>query len=141
MLKTCTNPACLKLFSGSLTAMMCRVCQQLEDTAYETVKEYLVEHPGAAVMEIHEQTEVPLDTINGLYDSGRLTMIILQKCNKCGNALRDNPGNLTVCQDCAKQMQNQISSELSALQIKPPPVVNTRPTSRDSGKSYGLGRK
>jgi protein-arginine kinase activator protein McsA len=142
MLKTCSNLECQKLFSGNVNSTLCRTCQQKEDSAFEVVKAYLAEHPGAAVMEIHQQTEIPLDVINALYESGRLAVVVLQKCSKCGNTIRENPGNLMICQDCAKTMQSQLSSELSSLQLRPQaPVQTTRASNRDSGKSYGLGGK
>ncbi|MBY0403844.1 MAG: hypothetical protein K2X66_08085 [Cyanobacteria bacterium] len=129
------------MFSTSGLSTLCPKCQEKEDEAFNTIKEYLKEHVGAASVEIHEATGIPLDVIDNLYKSGRLTMVILSKCNRCGEVLKDNPGNLTVCQGCAKEMQNQFSSAMQGLKPSAPqPVARPRPKS-DDGKSYGLGTR
>jgi protein-arginine kinase activator protein McsA len=140
MLRTCFNVECQKLFSTSGLTTLCPKCQKKEDEAFEIIKEFLSQRPGAAIVEIHEATEVPMDVIDNLYKSGRLNMVVLPKCNRCGDTIKDNSG-LSVCQPCAKAMQQQFASAMSEIRPAAPPTQSAaRPRNRnDDGKSYGLG--
>jgi hypothetical protein len=147
MLKTCYNPECRKMFSSSGMENLCHKCQAKEDEVLQAIKGYLEEHPGASVMDIHHGTEIPMEIIEHLEKAGRLNMVVLPKCTRCGQSITDNSSK-TICAGCAKDMQNQFATEL--LGLKPSAAAQNLPSSGkggfggggrrdDSGRSYGLG--
>lgn len=147
MLKTCYNPECKKLFSTSGLQNLCNKCQEIEDEVYNQIKDYITGHPAASVIDIHNDTGVAMEFIENLQKSGRLNMVVLPKCSRCGESIADGSSK-SLCHGCAKAMQEQFASEL--MGIKPSAAAQNLPSSKssfggggrhndDSGKSYGLG--
>lgn len=137
MIRTCSNAECQKIFSTNGIQTLCQKCQGLEEDSYLVIKQYLDEHPGAGIKEVHEATQISMEFIENLYKSGRFSLVVLPKCTRCG---KENIGQLNVCQECADSMRNQFSSAMA--EIKTPAKAQPQPiranSSRDS--SYGLGR-
>lgn len=51
----------------------CPACVKLDQEEFERVRRYLKEHPNATVVEVSEETDVPVNRIYGWVREGRLT--------------------------------------------------------------------
>ncbi len=91
---------------------ICAHCMDLDQQDFETVREYLFEHPNSTTYQVSEATEVELRTINRFLREGRLETDNLQldegealRCEACQKKI--NTGRF--CQECTQRMQEDFS--------------------------------
>ena len=118
MLKTCARIECQLGYSNPGVGLYCFQCKELENRAFYILRDFVREYPTATVIEIYQATEIPLDIIKKLLQSGRLTLI--RRCTRCQAELGAASGG-ALCQVCAKKIQNELVSKLSH-----PPVAVRR---------------
>lgn len=104
MLRNCSQ--CHRVFSHP-TQRLCPSCFQAHQKLFESVKEYLRDHPRAKVAEVAEATGATLEQIYEYIRQGRLSVIPVdieltceicdspitqgRICAKCGQDLEDSP--------------------------------------------------
>lgn len=140
MLKNCRNRDCAKLFSTTnADTKFCPKCDEknemTEDQAYQIIKDYLVNAPNATVKELKENTEVHLDMITSLYQSGRFTLVNVPHCSRCGTAMVDGKPNATFCKSCSDYLSREIGQPQNQSQAA------TQQQSSKSNRSYGIGSR
>ncbi|TDX58893.1 flagellar protein [Orenia marismortui] len=100
---------CKKVFAAVQGAKICPNCLREEEDQFVLVKDYLWEHPGATIKELHEATEVEERIIKKFVKEGRFLQIngvdITVECERCGTAIRSG----RFCEDCSQKLQNGIS--------------------------------
>ncbi len=101
MLRNCTE--CGKVFSHP-SQSLCAQCFKARSEEFTKVKDYLQEHPNAALSAVSEDTEVSIETIYEYIRQGRLTMVpkgAELTCGVCGKPV--NRGR--VCAVCSGGLQ------------------------------------
>ena len=94
--RTCKK--CKKLFN-SISRDICPVCSEKEKTGFKLVEGYLREHPGAALLQICEDTGLDESLVLSFIREGKLkgvTGVENLKCESCGKPI--NGGRM--CQTC-----------------------------------------
>jgi flagellar operon protein (TIGR03826 family) len=84
-------PECGKIFTFIKTNL-CPECKQIQEDQFETVKQYLLEHPKAHIQQISEDTGVSEKTISGYLRDGRIIASSENKnlgltCELCGEPI------------------------------------------------------
>ena len=99
---------------GRLFAYMgrniCPKCLDKEEELYMTVRKYVRDHPGAAILEVNEATGIAEEKILQFLRDGRLQSRGFKgalECEQCGKMI--NAGRY--CQDCLLKMDAQIRGE------------------------------
>lgn len=94
MLRNCDE--CNKVFAHP-TRRLCESCYKEAQKAFVTVKEYIIENPGASVATVAQETEVDVEIIYEYIRQGRLNVIprdVELHCDICGD--RINSGRICV---------------------------------------------
>lgn len=100
-LKSCPN--CKKIFNATVNSTkLCPECVRLEEDAFNTVRVFVKENPGAGIDETSKETGVSVNQITQYLKEGRLeaasaAMSSVIKCEKCNK--RIEPGN-KYCDAC-----------------------------------------
>lgn len=53
----------------------CHKCKEIEKAEYNLVREYVRTHPNASVIEVHNQTQVALKTLDRMVVNGSLILV------------------------------------------------------------------
>ena len=96
MLKNCEE--CNKVFAHP-TRRLCQSCYDIAQKSFTAVKEYLLEHPGATVVEVSNETGVDPELIYEYIRDGRLSVVpkdALLLCEICGDPISSG----RVCVKC-----------------------------------------
>ena len=97
---------------------VCNDCFEADEKDFETVKDYLLEHPGASTMEVSTQTDIDVKTITRFLREGRLEAegIVVSDsdlcCEKCGTNIKSG----RYCDDCLKKIQNELKGAAARLE-------------------------
>lgn len=112
-------PRCKKLFEKSETSV-CSNCLPDEETDYETVREYVGEHPSCSADEVAEQTGVNEDCVLRMIDEGRIMNALSEEqvmCGRCGQPAISATKRL--CQACLTELNTQVLQEQSRIKLPP----------------------
>lgn len=67
---------CSQMFEPvGLDTPVCPICQSMRDEQFIVVRELVREYPGITALEVHEATEVPMETILRFIDTGLLEVV------------------------------------------------------------------
>lgn len=99
---------CGRLFGYSgFGHIYCGACKHADQRDFNMVKEYIIENPGATMLEVEEQTGVLMKFITIYLREGRLEIPqnspIFIKCEICGKDIRYG----RVCPDCADHLTRE----------------------------------
>jgi len=101
-------PRCGRLFVRKFHRI-CQHCINEIEQQYETVRNYLKEHPGATITEVSEETGVSVQQITKFIREGRLSIKdspnMSYPCESCGALIRE--GNL--CGTCRQKLTKKIN--------------------------------
>lgn len=112
-------PRCKKLFEKTETSVCCK-CLPDEERDYETVREYVGEHPSCSAHEVAEKTGVDEDCVLRMIDEGRIMNEASQEqvaCGRCGQPAISVTKRL--CQACLTELNTQILHEQSRVKLPP----------------------
>ncbi len=107
---------CRKLFE-SFGSVICPECAEELDRSFQTVKNYLYDHPDANVFEITKETGVAEKIVLSFLKEGRLSMNTTEGilvCEKCGMPI--SAGRF--CSDCQNMLESALSSAYRPEQEK-----------------------
>lgn len=100
---------CGRLFNSSYGEEYCNECQNLPDTDFKKVREYLWEHPNTPAETVAKACGVPLKTVMHYVKQQRLEIskdsMMLLKCENCGKSILSG----TYCRDCESKLMNKYS--------------------------------
>ena len=125
-------PRCKNLFTKEAYAV-CPDCQEAEEQDCEKVRETLEKHPDLNAAEVAERSEVDLDVVTRMLDSGMLAAEGLggssAVCGQCGAPAISIAKKL--CKPCLEKLNMDIAiarrditeSSKPSNQEKPPPSV------------------
>ena len=101
---------CKELFSPSRNEKICPKCRQGEEEKYKLLKDYLWDHPGATVSELHRETGVEKKLIRKFVKEGRFVQIdginLSVDCERCGTSIPSG----RFCEDCKGDLRKDFES-------------------------------
>jgi flagellar operon protein (TIGR03826 family) len=103
-------PKCNTLFVKTQFRTVCDACFKEEETAYETVYQFLRkrENRKALLHEVVEATDVSEELILKFIRNGRIQLSNFPNlgypCEKCGESIRED----RLCKNCKKNIHNQL---------------------------------
>lgn len=101
---------CGKMFTYTGGSVFCTLCIRREEEAYQKVKEYLYDNPGASMNEVSEATGVSVEKILRFLREGRLEIVegsaIILECERCRRPIRTG----RFCNDCMKGLEGELES-------------------------------
>ena len=87
---------------------VCHNCRKSDEADFQKVKEYLYDHPGAAITEVSDATEVAERKIIDFLRAGRLEIEeggnLVLECEKCGKSITTG----RFCNQCAGLLQREL---------------------------------
>jgi flagellar operon protein (TIGR03826 family) len=113
-IKNCRRCGKVFQFTGSY---LCASCIRQEEEDFQKVKEYLRTHPGSTSLELSENTEVDIRTIErfirqGLLDSDEYGLVDGElECEKCGVPIKSG----RFCERCLVQLQQELQGAAQSL--------------------------
>lgn len=114
MIKNC--PRCKKVFNF-INSPICETCVKEERDIYDSVRDYLKDHPGINLMQLSKETEVSAKKITGYIKDGRLELDSPEiECENCGTKLRTG----RLCEECINMRQKNTMEKLLALNAQKP---------------------
>lgn len=107
---------CGKIFQYDGISKLCYQCRREDDENYKKVREYLYEHPRAALVTVSEETEVSEDSILRYLREGRLEIVgdspgLVLDCERCGKSIRTG----RYCNECANEIDKGMKSGFEKL--------------------------
>lgn len=110
-LRNCVR--CGKLFGAAGDHVLCPDCIKEEHAEFETVRQYLKEHPRAPLLEVSQATGVSVPKLREYVRQGRLAVGEAGEgglvCERCGRPV--STGRL--CERCARGLVMQLRSAAS----------------------------
>ena len=86
----------------------CHSCRKKAEVDFKTVKDYIYEHPGANISEVHEATEVDIDKIIIFLREGRLEIgeggNLILECERCGVSITTG----RFCDRCTSELEREL---------------------------------
>ncbi len=105
-LKKCKK--CKKIFAPTMNSKVCPACIQKEEEQYKIVKDYLWDHPGATILQIHEATGISEKLIQKFVREGRFLQIngvdLMVECERCGKKISSG----RFCTECRNKLKDGI---------------------------------
>ncbi len=124
-LQSCIRCDKIFLFTG-VGKCICAKCNAADEEIFNTVKDYIYDHPSAMIKEVAEKTGVKIGRIKSYLKEGRLIIsddsAIFLNCEVCGAQLKFG----RVCRNCADTLSNEMKSamEINDYSIGDKPVNN-----------------
>jgi len=111
-IRNCTRCGKIYQYDGF---KICPSCRKEDEEDFIKVKDYLYQHPGANLQEVHEGTGVDVKKIIEFLREGRLEIadesnIILQ-CERCGRSIKTG----RYCSKCAEELKKELSSAIKPV--------------------------
>jgi flagellar operon protein (TIGR03826 family) len=113
-IRNCRRCGKIFQFTGSY---ICASCIRQEEEDFKKVKEYLRTHSGSTSLEVSENTEVEIQTIErfirqGLLDSDEYDLVDGElECEKCGHPIKSG----RFCERCLVQLQQDLQGAAQSL--------------------------
>lgn len=116
-----------------INTMICPLCLEKEQEDFNIVREYLSKHPNAMAIQIAEETEVDISTINRFLREGRLECDSIGDsgltCERCGTSITSGK----YCNKCVNELQRGLMQASSQLQSR---SQQNRPSSSTGSKIH-----
>ena len=110
----------------------CVDCLDLYDKEFETVRDYIYDHPNANVEQISSETEISSKTIFSFIKEGRITMHHpVLSCKICGKAIASGD----TCEQCKANLLSKIQGSLP----KREPAMKAKERGKD--EMHVLGKR
>lgn len=91
---------------------LCHSCRQENEKDFDRVKEYIYEHPGANISEVHDATEVEVERIIEYLREGRLEIAeggnLILECESCGKSITTG----RYCDECAGNLHRELGGAI-----------------------------
>ncbi len=128
-LQSCLRCGNMFLYSG-VGKCICENCKKEDEEEFQSVKNYIYDHPLATIMEISKETGVRVTRIKSYLRDGRLIISddspIFINCEICGESIKYG----RLCRSCADTMSNEMRNALKVEEYqvgeKPNPASRTR---------------
>ncbi len=128
-LQSCLRCGNMFIYSG-VGKCICEACKKEDEAEFQSVKNYIYEHPSATIMEVSKETEVRVIRIKSYLKDGRLIISddspIFINCEVCGESIKYG----RLCRNCADTMSAEMKNALKVdeYQIgeKPNMTIRTR---------------
>ena len=106
--KNCAR--CGRIFNHLAGPPLCHACREDDEKAFERVKEYLFEYPGASMTEVATALELPLGKIKRFLKEGRLEIKegsnFILECERCGVSIKSGK----YCEVCSHDLAFELKS-------------------------------
>jgi len=133
--KTINCERCGKTFNSSGFFNVCPVCTGLDEQDFLRIKEYLYEHPGAKLLDVVTDLNIPVRKIKRYLRENRLE--ILEKnnrflfCEMCGKPIRSGQ----FCDTCYKEFHRDYNTiYIGAVNSKHTNRINLKPSTDKTTK-------
>ncbi len=104
----------------------CQACRKEQEAAFQKVKEYLHEFPGASVAEVESSTGVETKDIMEFLRQGRLEMdpssSIALSCERCGAKILTG----RFCERCSQEMKSGFQGAYQQRKTESKSVKNNK---------------
>lgn len=111
-LKICYRCGNMFVFMGFGKAL-CAKCIEEEEEEFIIVKEYIMDHLSATIMEVAQETNVRVSRIKSFLKDGRLIIpdgsMVFINCELCEAPIKFG----RVCRDCATTLSNEMKAEMN----------------------------
>lgn len=133
-LKNCER--CGRLFLG--VELVCPACLEKEQEEFQQVRDYLREHPDAAVLEVSAATGVQVERLRRWAREGRLQLKPSDaegtlRCQRCGAPIESG----RLCPRCVAHLAAAARRAASSSRPSPAPAVEAEGTGKGPGKAEG----
>ncbi len=112
---------CGKLFNYVGGSKLCQECREDLEKQFQTVKDYIREHPGVGIQEVSEACEVEVSQIKTWLREERLELTsgspLALACESCGVSILKG----RYCDKCKLDLANGLQNILKAGQPAPAP--------------------
>lgn len=92
---------------------ICDQCKKEDEADFNLVKDYIYDHPSAAIMEVSKETGVRVNRIKAYLRDGKLMITdaspIFLNCESCGASIRYG----RMCRECANTLSTEIKKEMN----------------------------
>jgi uncharacterized protein len=129
-IKNCKRCGKIFRFNGNY---ICPACIRKDDEDFQTVKEYLLAHPGSTPIVVSEATGVDITTIDRFIRTGLLDSDDYQladatlECEQCGAPIKSG----RFCDQCLNQLQRGL--EKAVQDLRPDQKVKKRERLQGTG--------
>ncbi|MBR5578897.1 MAG: flagellar protein [Lachnospiraceae bacterium] len=127
---------CKRIFNYVMGPVLCPRCREEEEEKFQSVKKYVIEHPGSTINEVSEICEVSTNQIRQWLREERLTLSdespIGINCEHCGRMIKSG----RFCGECKTSMTNMLQSAMRTAA----PTVQPKKDSRDGAKMRFLDK-
>lgn len=126
-LQSCLRCGNMFLYSG-IGKCICENCKKEDEEEFQSVKNYIYEHPMATIMEVSGETGVRVIRIKSYLRDGRLIISdnspIFINCEVCGTSIKYG----RLCRSCADTMTSEMKNAMKVdeYQIGEKPSPTTR---------------
>lgn len=101
---------------------ICHSCRQDDEKDFQTVKEYLDQHPGANISNVVDETKIETKKIIEFLREGRLEIVgggnIVLECEKCSTPI--NTGRF--CDKCTAGLQQELGQAMGGSKERKAPT-------------------
>lgn len=101
---------CGKLFQSNIYINACPDCITQDEADFESIREYLYQHPRASIYEVATNLDITISKIKHFLKEGRIEIVEKTNqflvCESCGQSIRSG----RLCEECAKQPVKEIKS-------------------------------
>ena len=130
-LKNCER--CGRLFSG--VDPVCPACLEKDQEEFQRVRDYLREHPDAAVVEVSAATGVEVERLHRWARAGRLEFKQEDdegswRCQNCGAPIESG----RLCSRCAAELADRVRLASRRSGRSPDPETEARTRERSPGR-------
>lgn len=122
-LQSCLRCGNMFLYTG-IGKCICENCKKEDEEAFQSVKNYIYNHPLATLMEVSKETEVRVIRIKNYLKDGRLVIAdnspIFINCEICGVSIKYG----RFCRSCADSLSGEMRKTLQVEEYQ----IGERPT-------------
>ena len=133
-LQSCPRCGNMFFYSGN-GKRICTKCQKKDEEEFNTVKNYVYDHPEATIMEASKETGVRVSRIKIYLKEGRLIIPdnspIFIDCEICGTSIKYG----RLCRSCADSLSNELRSAMQVDEFQ----IGEKP-GNSTAKMHFLGR-
>src|SRR5947209_944677 len=108
---------CARMYQKAPGIKLCPICIREEEAAFQTVRDYLYDHPGADIVTVSADTGVDQAVIVRFIKAGRLSTLeevtnnLSIDCKRCGRKI----GAGTYCGPCIEAMSSALKNSAREL--------------------------
>jgi predicted amidophosphoribosyltransferase len=136
-MKLANCPRCRRPFINQ-GRNLCPVCIEEEDKAFDTIRDYLDQNPGAGLYQICVNTGIDEGVVISLIQRGKLRSVerrLTHQCARCGTEVLIVDGDF--CDRCQRELQSKVSKAIRELSSKIEPLDEPDRRAAGAGKQGG----